>query len=525
MESTCIRHTELPGTSTLFADYLYRFERVARFYEHDPHDFESFRRAAAAIDLPAERRAALVDALREQNGASAVLDRLAQPGTVAVVTGQQAGLFSGPCYTVHKALTAARLARSLTESGVPAVPVFWVATEDHDFEEVNHCWVFDAAGEPVRLELPAPQAGHGPVGAIPLQGAPVDALREALHDLPHGEEVAALVAQAYTPVETLGSAFTRLLRSILSPLGLLFFDPMHPALRRLAAPMLARAAGMARELTHKVIERSQELVAAGYHAQVNMEAQTSLLFLLEGGRRIALRRNGDEYTGDGQRLPAAALAARGESLSPNALLRPVVQDSMLPTVAYVGGPAELAYLAQSQVIYRALGGHMPVAVPRQSATLLDARAGKLFGRYGLELPDFFHGEDAVREKIAAKLVPPGLLRAAGDTRVRAGELLDQLQGALAGFDPTLGAAFQTSRRKIEYQLAKTERKAARAALRRDERALAEASYLSRLVFPRKHLQERLYSMVPFLARHGLDLVDRLAEDVRLDCLDHRVLAV
>jgi bacillithiol biosynthesis cysteine-adding enzyme BshC len=525
MESTCIRQTELPGTAALLADYLYHFDRVARFYAYDPHDPESFRRAAAANELPVERRAALAAALREQNGASAVLDRLAQPGTVAVVTGQQAGLFSGPCYTVHKALTAARLARKLTESGVPAVAVFWVATEDHDVEEVNHCWVFNAAGEPVRLGLSAPQRDQGPVGGIRLEGAPVDALREALHDLPHGEEIATLVAQAYTPGETLGSAFTKLLRSILSSLGLLFFDPMHPASRRLAAPVLARVAGMAPELTRRVIERGQELVAAGYHAQVSVDAQTSLLFLLEGGRRIALRRNGDEYTADGQRLSAAALTARAESLSPNALLRPVVQDSMLPTVAYVGGPAELAYLAQSEVIYGALAGRMPVAVPRQSATLLDTKAGKLFDRYALELADFFHGENAVREKIAARLVPPGLARAAGETRVRAGELLDQLQGALAGFDPTLAAAFQTSRRKIEYQLAKTERKAARAALRRDERASAEASYLNGLVFPRKHPQERLYSIVPFLARHGLDLIDRLAEDVRLDCPDHRILVV
>jgi uncharacterized protein YllA (UPF0747 family) len=198
---------------------------------------------------------------------------------------------------------------------------------------------------------------------------------------------------------------------------------------------------------------------------------------------------------------------------------------MLPTVAYVGGPAELAYLAQSQVIYRELLGRMPVAVPRQSATLLDARAGKLMERYGLSLPDFFHGEQAVREKMARRLVPPGLEREIGETRVDVGTLLDRLQDGLAGFEPTLAAAFGTSRRKIEYQLAKIERKTAREALRRDQRISADAAYLSGLVFPEKHLQERLYSILPFLARHGLDLMPALAESLSLECRDHRVLVI
>jgi uncharacterized protein YllA (UPF0747 family) len=283
---------------------------------------------------------------------------------------------------------------------------------------------------------------------------------------------------------------------------------------------------MAPELTQRVLERNQELTAAGYHVQVHVEAQTSFVFLLENGRRLALRRDGNEYAAaDGRRFSAEELAARAESLSPNALLRPVVQDSMLPTAAYVGGPAELAYLAQSEVIYRQLLGRMPVAVPRQSATLLDARAAKVFERYGLALPDFFRGEDFVREKIASALVPPALERMIGETRVEAGALLDRLEIALAGFDPTLEAAFRKSRRKMDYQVAKIGRKAAREALRRDARASAEAAYACGLVFPEKHLQERLYSILPFLARHGPDLPATLGGRLSLECRDHRVLVV
>src|SRR3984893_18736958 len=165
MQPACIRHTDLPGTSRLFTDFTYHFDRVARFYQHDPHDSASFAVAAREMDYPDDRRAAMVKALAAQNGNSESLELLARPGTVAVVTGQQVGLFSGPAYTIYKALSAVRLARQLTDQGQPAVPVFWVATEDHDLAEVNHCFVFGPEHQPVRLETTATGNGQS-VGQI-----------------------------------------------------------------------------------------------------------------------------------------------------------------------------------------------------------------------------------------------------------------------------------------------------------------------------------------------------------------------
>ncbi len=198
---------------------------------------------------------------------------------------------------------------------------------------------------------------------------------------------------------------------------------------------------------------------------------------------------------------------------------------MLPTVAYVGGPAELAYLAQAQVLYDALLGRMPVAVHRQSATLLNARAAKLMERFGLALPDVFHGEEALAERIAQRLVPPALEAAIGRTKAKSEEALEDLAGALSGFDATLLEAFSKSRRKMAYQLSKIERKAAREALRRNGRVAQASAYLSSLIYPRKHLQERFYSILPFLARHGPGLIARLAGEINLDCPDHRVIVV
>ena len=169
---TCIRQTDLPGTSKLFSDFLYHFDRVSGFYRHDPHNPASFRTAAAEVHYPEERRAALVAALRKLNGESETLNKLAQPGTVAVVTGQQVGLFSGPAYTIYKALTAVKLARELTAGGIPAVPVFWLATEDHDFAEVDHVWAFGATGVPQVLRV-SPSNGNKqrPVGPITADAA------------------------------------------------------------------------------------------------------------------------------------------------------------------------------------------------------------------------------------------------------------------------------------------------------------------------------------------------------------------
>ena len=525
METVCLRHTEIPHTTRLFSDFQYHFDRLARFYGHNPADAASYATAARDLAFPADRRAELVTALRARNGDSPALEGLAQPDTVAVVTGQQVGLFSGPAYTVYKALTAARLAKELSKKGISAVPIFWLATEDHDFAEVNHSFVFDADHRPIQLSVGDGAAAERPVGTIPIAKPPLQELRAALAGFPHGEDVAAIVAEAYQPGATFGAAFQALLQRLLSKLELLFIDPLDESIRKMAAPVLRDVLRDGDAVQRKLLERNRELDSAGYHAQVHVEQKTSLVFLLEGGRRITLRRQNGDYVSKDRRYSAAELIDLAEHLSPNALLRPVVQDYILPTVAYVGGPAELAYMAQSQVLYDDLLHRMPVMLARSGFTLLDGRASKLMQRYGLTVPSFFHGEDAVRERIAQQLVPSALASEFAGTQRKIAESMDQLRADLTSFDSTLAAAADNSRSKILYQLSKLERKTARETLRRNQRAESEATYLSNLIFPHKHLQERLYSILPFLAQHGLDMMSTLCDNVHLDCPDHKVLVV
>jgi len=521
MEIACVRHDVIPGTSALFADYLYHFDRVKRFFAYPPFEDRSFEAAAARVQYPLERRRQVVEALSAINPGSEGLERLAKPNTLAVVTGQQVGLFGGPVYTLYKTLTAVRVARQLTQRGIDAVPVFWAATEDHDLEEVDHAWVFNQAGKPAKLEVRAAN-GSRPVGRIPLPQLPLPELRQGLEGLPYAGDVVALVERSYRPGGTFGECFLELFRQIVDGLGVVVVDPLVSPLRRVMAPFLVEAMKRLPDMRAGLFERDRELAAAGYHAQVNLEADSSLLFLLDEGRRMALRQRNGNFATKEREYTLDQLSARGEDLSPSALLRPVLQDYLLPTVAYVGGPAELAYFAQSQVIYDQMLGSMPVLVPRQSWTLLDRRAAKLAQRYGLELTDLFDPRDRVRERIAARLVPAGLTEQFRDARTAAQSVLEGLRGRLVGFDPTLEASAEKSQAKILYQLEKLERKTARERLRRDERAQQEADCLIDTVYPHRHLQERLYSMLPFLAKFGMDLPQRLLHFSQQDCPDHLV---
>jgi uncharacterized protein YllA (UPF0747 family) len=257
------------------------------------------------------------------------------------------------------------------------------------------------------------------------------------------------------------------------------------------------------------------LEAAGYHSQVLVEAKTSLFFLLEGGERVTLRLKDEEY---------AELADRAASVSPNALLRPVWQDYMLPTVTYIGGPGELAYFAQSSALYDQLGVAMPVIAPRAFLTLTDARAEKLLRKFGLPWTGVFEGQEGLRRHIAQTLIPESLEAQFAEGQATAEAVLETLGRELQTFDPTLAAAAAASRRKMLYQIEKLRRKTERETLRRDARASEDAAYLIGLLYPERHLQERLYSILPFLALYGMDLVDRLYADLRTDCFDHRVIA-
>jgi bacillithiol biosynthesis cysteine-adding enzyme BshC len=390
---------------------------------------------------------------------------------------------------------------------------------------VNHTWVFDSEYRASRLAIAAEVSGSRPVGAIPLGDLPVEALRAALNGFPFADEAMALVERCWKAGETMGSAFAAFIREVFQPWNLLVIDPLAPAIRTMAAPFMRESVERMPELCEALVARSKELESRGYHAQVLVDAKTSLAFLLEDGQRIALHRSGDGFTSGRRKWTADELAAQAEHLSPNALLRPVLQDYLMPTAAYAGGPAELAYFAQSQVLYARLLGRQPVAFPRAGFTLIDERAAKRMGKYRLSPTDLMTRADVLQQRIAGQLVPGALQDRLARTNLEIGKALDSLSAELQRFDVSLVNALATSRRKIEHQAGKIARKTAAQILAKDQQAQRDAASLHGLVFPENHLQERLYSFIPLLAKFGPDLVAQVYEHVKTECPDHQFAVV
>jgi bacillithiol biosynthesis cysteine-adding enzyme BshC len=488
------------STTGLFADYLNAFARVERFYPAGaPFDWAGLAARARVVagGYPPARRAAMAQALRRQNPGNALAELFAQPGTVAIITGQQVGLFGGPLLSLHKAMTAVLVAERLRARGVAAVPVFWMATQDHDLAEVDHAWLLDSASVPQRISVELPATG-GAVGPMPLGPAITETLAAAERCCP-GEYLADLRA-AYTPTATLGSAFAAVYQKWFAPWNLLTFDPLQaPEADAIWQPYYLAAFDRQPELAARLGARSAELSAAGYHAQVEQTAAASMLFLSDKGRRLGLRRVHERWLIGEEAADAASLreriAAHPEQVSPAALLRPVLQDAAVPVAAQVTGPAETSYLAQSAVLFDALGVDPPVAWPRARVTLVDAKARRLLTKYNLTVADVRATPAA--ELLAQRALPPEIEQQTAALQSAFDQGFAPLAASIAQLDPTLSDAAEGAALKIRHQLEQLSLRVGRSLARRSTELASQAQHLDALLAPQRQPQERLLTSAPF----------------------------
>jgi bacillithiol biosynthesis cysteine-adding enzyme BshC len=515
----------LPHQPKLFLRFVDDFPGVSTFYAHPP-TLEAIKQTAKSLDFPAERRKQVAAVLRELNAAvgggeatQRNLERL-ENGAVAVVSGQQVGLFGGPAYAFYKALSAIRIAEELSETGIPAVPVFWMATEDHDLDEVRHVSWF-RAGKLTRFELAADEVPGRPVGRVKL-GAAIEELTRNASELltgPGSAAVARFLQESYRADETYGSAFGKLFARVFAEQGLILLDPLDARLQRIAAPVYGKALRDRDELNEKLLERGKELERAGFDAQVKVAASSTLLFHFQEGLRqpivVGNRQGSGRFksgTTSWTRNEALRLVeTEPEAFSPNALLRPVVQDYLLPTAAFFAGPAEISYLAQSEVVYRHILGRMPVVLPRAGFTVLDAKADKLLKRYQLCIENIWAGPQELRRQMEAVSLPKQLAEDFDQKKALIESTLAQLGEDVQKLDATLAGAVATAKEKMTFQLEKLREKTGRAL---DERAglIAEhVLFLENLLYPNKALQSRELCFLPFLAQWGLDGLKELKD--------------
>ena len=544
MAGACYPLAVLPGLSKLFQDFT--AGDAGDFYAASPIGSGWMTHESSPVSPNPE----LADLLAAQNhafhaGSAAIahIEHL-RHGARAVVTGQQVGLFGGPLYTLYKAASAVRLARDASAStGIPHVPVFWLATEDHDFAEVDHVAFpgSDRALQTVRLgdaagsaaEHPGRNTG-APVGALRLGHQVEAALAEArllLGDCAEWE----LLQRCYRPEATFASAFAQWLASTFREQGLIVFDPAGRAAHALGARVLGAAIRDAAQLETLLLDRNKALEARGYHCQVLVKEGSSLLFLLAGDAenephtRLPLKHRPDGSWTAGHSVYSTndllgILALEPERLSPNALLRPVFQDAILPTAAYIGGPAEIAYFAQNSVLHQHILARQTPVLPRLSVTLIEARDAATMEHDGIDLPEIFRAPlEEMTQRVGARNMPAEgkrHLQAAGSAMAAE---LDTLTAWMRGVDPGLGKSAEVAASKMRYQMSRLRRLAARFELEKNTGIRRRVAALYAGIYPGGHLQERSVGAAAALARHGAALPAALVEAAGDACPGHKAL--
>lgn len=534
---------QIPQQSKLFLDYLKNPLALQQFYP------EAVR---SHVDLTARKDRVLSSYVTDRQQLCAALERmnrgwqaseatlknirlLAEPDCVAVVSGQQAGLFTGPLYTIYKALSAVKLAECLTQRGVQAVPLFWIATEDHDFAEV--AWAEFLNRDCGREKVAVPAELHkesSPVGFVKLDESIESVIESLLKALPNSEftdDVEALLRDAYAPGTAYGDAFARMVTALTAKHGLIVLDPLDAELKKLAAPLYSAAARNAPEIAAAIVHRSRELEAAGYHAQVTPSEDSFPLFLHdENGARNALTRTASSKyrtKAERQEYSAGELAdwvlREPVRFSPNVTLRSVVQDYLLPTITYYGGAAEVAYFAQTSEVYRLLDRPVTPILHRASLTMVAKQTWRALERYNLTLKDFFAGYDQVVAKVVEEYLGKETSEAFDHTTDTFNRELDTLQDKLRHVDPTLADALDKGRAKIKYQLDGLRTRFQRAQIGRDEALSRQLERAFALLYPEKALQERHINITSLLARHGRYVVDWMFDAIDLGSNDHTIV--
>lgn len=534
---------KIPHQSKLFLDYLKDPNELRRFYPNAIryHQELAKRNDEVLSNYKTDRRV-LCDALEEMNrGWSATektlanISRLREEKTVTVVTGQQAGFLTGPLYTIYKALSAVKLACCLTERGVPAVPVFWIATEDHDYDEVATAEFIscDCQLASVKTQSHIHKANHS-VGSVTLDDSINITLSEFYELLPDTEfisELKNLIKESYQSNVSYGDAFARMMTKLLGEYGLIFLDPRDEKLKELAAPLYSTAAKNAGVIANALVARSKELESSGYHAQVMVTEDSFPLFYQdEEGARFALtktsegkykvKEHDEEFSVD--ELTKLSLE-NPNRFSPNVTLRAVVQDYLLPTIAYFGGSAEIAYFAQTAEVYRILERPATTILPRASLTMVERHTWRTLNRYELNLTDLFAGYDSVMTRLVEEHLGTETAKAFDNADKNINKELDDLQEALKMLDPTLADALENGRNKINYQLHGLRSRFHKAQLKRDEAAHRQIERAIAALYPNKALQERHISIVSLLARHGQYVVRWIYDAMSLETNDHQIV--
>ena len=531
---------KLPNISSLAYDYFYEYDKVSEFFTGDFRDPTSYTLQTEKVrsrDLPREQLAAI---LKEQNlsygcGAQTVgnIQKFIQDRACAVVTGQQVGLFSGPLYTIFKALTAIKLAESLNQTSLGCfVPVFWLASDDHDFGEINHITLLDKENQIEDIQYQGHSANlKTPVSEIVLS-AEISNCIQQLNDLTHDSEfkpeILSQLGTAYQPGRSFVEAFAQWMTQLFKSYGLIFIDAAHPALKDLGKDVLYTEIAQSSPSTQCALESSRKLKQKNYSTQIQLHEGRLNLFLVEDERHtIQFGDDGYSIKGTSQTFKKdellQLLEKQPHKFSPNVLLRPLYQDTLLPTVAYVGGLSEVAYFAQMKEVYERFNLPMPIIYPRKSLSLIEKKVDKALKTYSLKVQDIWRNADVKINDIAKEKIPQSLDKAFHITTSHLDKDFIDIKQETIAFEPTLEKSVDLTIGKIHHQISLLEKKILKAS-KKQNTIMTQRIHLARSsLYPNQHLQERVFNITPFLIKYSFSIMDRLYQAIDIKHHDHQIL--
>lgn len=536
---------KIPHQSKIFLDFLQNSAEIDKFYPEK--NTPSVRYAEKVLDNYRTDRRALCDALTRINESVGAgkktfqnIELLRDADCLTIVTGQQAGLFSGAIYTIYKALSAAKLAANLKKQNIKAVPVFWIAEEDHDFDEIKKTYVLDEQGKLFTAEnTPPNRLEDAPIGKIEFDETLNTTLRNLFGvlfgKLPrngHTFELKNLLSKTYQPGETFSTAFAKFIAAISADYGLIILTPLDAELKKLCAPVFAEAVEKADEIVAALLEKNDELERENYQPQVLVEKDSFPFFYQnENGVRQALRMNPDDGKVKIQKskkefeISELAEIARTspQSLSPNALLRPVIQDYLLPTLTYFGGAAEIAYFAQNSAIYKVLKRPVTPIRHRASLTIIEPKHARTLEKYDLEFADLFAGKEKIESRVVEKFLNSDTARAFETVESGIEEQLKILSESLKTNEATLAANLENRRKKILWHIAALRKKYHRAEILKDETVRRRIENLFTALLPHDALQERTLNVVTFLNLYGENFIEWIYEAIDAAEQRHQLL--
>ena len=519
-----------PSGSPAVRGYLEGEEAASPFFSGHFTRKADYEAKAGELDGRFDRaaRERAVEALMVPPGADpARLTDFVEQGGYMVTTGQQPGLFGGPLYSVLKALTAARVAAELEAVlGKPVIPVFWVASEDHDWAEANHADVIGVDNELHRVEIAAPDPDvHPPIHRIPMGAVAAERAEEFLQLLPDTDfsgEYFEQIRASFTADATLSDGFHGVMQHLLGRFGIFFTDAGNPALKRHSAALLRDELKRAEEFEGVLSETAGQLEAAGFSLQVPILEGGVNLFLEGPAGRERLYRDGDDFrlrTSD-QHVSRADVLAQQEAdpsvLSPNVLFRPVVESSVFPTLSYVAGPGEMAYFAQLRAYFEAHGIQMPIIHPRHTAAPVETKIQKVLDKFDLDVKALHRPFHEVAGDIARDEVPGPVRAALGQLRGAIGKSVGELTQAVKPIDPTLKSSVQHVRSQSFGALDDLEKKIVQALKRENEIALAQLEKAQVHLFPNGKPAERVQNPFYYLTRYGGSFLDSLYEQFQVN---------